>query len=86
MITIIIIAIITGILLGFAKSARTPSDGLEDLTRNIIVATAGAFAGMQVAGMIFGSAEASVSVTALTIAAISGAPLLLFVINRVRRA
>jgi uncharacterized membrane protein YeaQ/YmgE (transglycosylase-associated protein family) len=85
-ITIIAISIVAGILLGYATSARTPNDGLEDLVRNVLVGITGAFVGMQVAGGVFGSAEAGISAVALTVAAIAGAMLLLFIVNRVRRA
>ena len=86
MIMIVIITIVTGILLGFATSARTPSDGLEDLTRNIVIAMAGAFAGLQFAGGVFDSAEAGTSAFTLTIGAIIGAAILLLIVNKVRRA
>ena len=72
--------------MGFATSARTPTDGLEDLTRNILVGMAGAFVGLQIAEGIYGSAETVTSAGTLTIAAIIGAILLLFIVNRVRRA
>jgi uncharacterized membrane protein YeaQ/YmgE (transglycosylase-associated protein family) len=85
-ITIIIITVVSGILLGFATSARRPADGLEDLTRNILVGMAGAFVGLQIAGTIYGSAETGTSAVTLVIAAIAGAMLLLFIVNRVRRA
>ena len=86
MIMIIIITIATGVLLGFATSARTPNDGLEDLTRNIVVGMAGAFVGLQVAGGIFDSADTGASAIAQTVAAITGGAILLFIVNRVRRA
>lgn len=82
MIMIVIITIVTGILLGFATSARTPTDGFEDLTRNTVVGMAGAFVGLQLARGIFDSAE----VVTTIIAAIAGAAILLFIVNRVRRA
>ena len=34
-----------------------PTDGLEDLTRNILVGMGGAFVGLQIAGAIYCSAE-----------------------------
>ena len=86
MITIIIITVISGILMGFATSARTPADGREDLTRNILVGMAGAFVGLQIAGAIYGSAETGTSAVTLIIAAITGAIILLFIVNKVRRA
>jgi len=85
-IRLVIITTVTGILLGFAKSARTPADGIEDLTRNILVAMAGAFVGLQVVSGVFGSAEAGVSTFLSTIAAIAGAAVLLSIVIRVRRA
>lgn len=86
MIMIIIIAVITGSLLGVATSARTPTDGIEDLTRNIFVGMAGAFVGLQILERAFESGEAGASAFALAIAAISGASILLFVVNSMRRA
>jgi uncharacterized membrane protein YeaQ/YmgE (transglycosylase-associated protein family) len=84
-ITTIIISLVTGILLGFATSARTPTDGIEDLTRNIVVGIAGAYVGLQVIGRILNSAETGTSTVTLAIAAISGAAILLFVVKRFRR-
>ena len=86
MIMTVIITIVTGVLLGLAKSVRTPTDSLEDLTRNIVVGMAGAFVGLRVTGTIYDSAETGASAIALTIAAISGAATLLFIVNRARRA
>ena len=86
MITIIIITVVSGIIMGFATSARTPNDGIEDLTRNVLVGMAGGFVGLQIVGGIFGSADTGPSTVMLAIAAISGATLLLFVVNSVRRA
>jgi uncharacterized membrane protein YeaQ/YmgE (transglycosylase-associated protein family) len=83
MLTIILITAISGILIGFATSARTPTDGLEDLTRNILVGMAGAFVGLKVAEGIYSSAETGAF--ALVVAALTGATLLLFIVNRVRR-
>ena len=83
---IIIITVVTGILLGFVTSARTPTDGLEDLTRNIVIGMAGAFVGLQVGGGIFTSAETGPSAIVLTIGAIGGAAIMLLIVNRVRRA
>jgi uncharacterized membrane protein YeaQ/YmgE (transglycosylase-associated protein family) len=86
-IMMIIITVVIGFLLGLATSARTPTDGLEDLTRNIVVAMAGAFVALQVARGMFKTAETGgASVVASTVAAISGAIILLFIVNRVRRA
>jgi len=82
----IIVTVVSGIIMGFATSARTPSDSLEDLTRNILVGMAGGFVGLQIVGGIFGSADTAPSTVMLTIAALPGATLLLFVVNRVRRA
>ena len=86
MIMIIIVTVVAGSLLGFATSARTPKDGIEDLTRNIAVGMAGAFVGLQVSARIFDSGEASASAIALAIAATTGAAILLFVVNTIRRA
>lgn len=86
MITTVIITVVSGLLTGFVTSARTPTDGAEDLTRNILVGMAGAFVGLQIAGGIFGPAESGTSAFTLTIAAITGAILLLFIVNGVRRA
>ena len=86
MIMVIIITVITGILLGLAASARTPTDGFEDLTRNVVVGIVGAFIGVRVAEAIKSSGEAGTSTIALIIAAIAGAMLLLFTVNRIRRA
>ena len=86
MLTSIVISIITGVLLGFATSVRTPTDGLEDLTRNIVVGMAGAFVGLQVAGGVLNSAETGVSSIAQTVAAITGSAILLFIVHKVRRA
>ena len=86
MITIIFVTVVAGILMGFATSARTPTDGLEDLTRNILVGMCGAFVGLQIAGAIYGSAETGTSTVTLIVAAITGAIILLFIVNRVRRA
>ena len=86
MITIIIITVVSGIVMGLATSARTPTDGLEDLTRNILVGTAGAFVSLQIAGRLYGSSDTGTSAITLVIAAIAGAMLLLFIVNRVRRA
>ena len=72
--------------MGFSTSARTPTDGLEDLTRNILLGMAGAFVGLQVAAGIYGSAETGTSAVTLAIAAITGAILLLFIVNKLRRA
>jgi uncharacterized membrane protein YeaQ/YmgE (transglycosylase-associated protein family) len=83
---IVVITIVTGIVLGFATSSRTPTDGFEDLTRNVVVGMAGAFVGLQVAARIFDSGEAGTSAIALTIAATTGAAILLFIVNSVRRA
>jgi len=86
LITTIIITVVAGILTGFATSARTPTDSSEDLTRNILVGMAGAFVGLKIAGGIFGSAETGTSAVTLAIAAITGAILLLLIVNGVRRA
>ena len=86
MMMIIIITIVTGTVLGFATSARTPTDGIEDLSRNIVVGMAGAFVGLQVASRIFNSAESGASAIVLSIASIFGATILLFIVNSVRRA
>ena len=56
MITIIAITVVSGILVGFSTNARTLLDGKEDLARNIVVAMAGAFLVLQIAGGVFGSA------------------------------
>lgn len=85
MFTIIVLTIVTGVVLGFAVSARTPTDGLEDLTRNVLIGMIGAFAGLQVVGRTFGSG-AGASWFALLVAALAGASLALFVVNRMRRA
>jgi uncharacterized membrane protein YeaQ/YmgE (transglycosylase-associated protein family) len=85
-ITIIIITVVAGVLVGFATSARTPTDSLEDLTRNILVGTTGAFVSLQIAGRLYGSSDTGTSAITLVIAAIAGAMLLLFIVNRVRRA
>ena len=82
----IITTVVAGGLVGFAISARTPTDGLEDLTRNILVGMAGAFVGLKVAGGVYGSAESGASALTLTIASITGATLLLYIVNRVRGA
>ena len=86
MITIIFITVVSGILMGFVTSARTPTDRLEDLTRNILVGMGGAFVGLQIAAAMYGSAETGTSAVTLIIAAIIGAIILLFIVNRVRRA
>jgi uncharacterized membrane protein YeaQ/YmgE (transglycosylase-associated protein family) len=86
MITIIFITVVSGILMGFATGARTPTDGLEHLTGNMLVGMGCAFVGLQIAGAIYGSAETGTPAVTLIIAAISGAIILLFVVNRVRRA
>ena len=86
MITTIIITVVSGLLTGLVTSARTPTDGTEDLTRNILVGMAGAFVGLQIAGGIFSPAERGASAVTLIIAAITGAILLLFIVNGVRRA
>jgi uncharacterized membrane protein YeaQ/YmgE (transglycosylase-associated protein family) len=78
--------IVTGIVLGYATSARTPTDGFEDLSRNVVIGMAGAFVGLQVASRIFNSAESGTSAIVLSIASIFGATILLFVVNRIRRA
>jgi uncharacterized membrane protein YeaQ/YmgE (transglycosylase-associated protein family) len=83
---ILIITIVTGIVLGYTTSARTPTDGIEDLSRNIVVGMAGAFVGLQVASRIFDSDETGASTIVLSIASIIGATILLFVVNRIRRA
>jgi uncharacterized membrane protein YeaQ/YmgE (transglycosylase-associated protein family) len=85
-ITIIIITVVAGVLVGFATSARTTTDSLEDLTRNILVGTAGAFVSLQIAGRLYGSSDTGTSAITLVIAAIAGAMLLLFIVNRVLRA
>ena len=86
MIAIIFVTVVSGIVMGFATSARTPTDGLEDSSRNILVGLGGAFVGLQIAGAIYGSAETGTSAVTLIIAAITGAIILLFIVNRVRRA
>ena len=86
MIMIIVITIVTGIVLGFATSARTSTDGIEDLSRNIVVGMAGAFVGLQVASRMFSSDETGASAIVLSIASIIGATILLFIVNSVRRA
>lgn len=86
MITIIIITLVAGTVLGYATSARTPDDGLEDLTRNILVGMIGAFVGLQIAGRIPGSASDGPSTIALGIAGVAGASIVLYIVNRVRRA
>jgi len=86
MISNIIIAIISGAPLGYLTSVRTPSDGLEDLTRNILVGIGGAFIGLQSARGFLGSDGAGPSVFALGAAGIAGALVILFIVNRVRRA
>jgi uncharacterized membrane protein YeaQ/YmgE (transglycosylase-associated protein family) len=85
-IMVIIITIVTGIVLGFATSARTPTDGIEDLSRNIVVGMAGAFVGLQVASRIFNSAETGASAIVLSIASMLGAAVLLLIVNTIRRA
>jgi uncharacterized membrane protein YeaQ/YmgE (transglycosylase-associated protein family) len=83
---IISITLVTGILLGYVTSTQSPTDGLEDLTRNVVVGMVGAFVGLQVARGIFDSGETGTSVIALALAAIAGASIVLFIVNRVRRA
>jgi uncharacterized membrane protein YeaQ/YmgE (transglycosylase-associated protein family) len=85
MITSITITIVTGILSGFAASIRTPSDGLEDLIRSTIVGMLGSFVGLKVAGGIFGSVETGAPAATLAISAMTGATLLLLVVNKFRR-
>ena len=85
-IMIIVITIVTGIVLGYTTSARTPTDGIEDLSRNIVVGMAGAFVGLQVASRIFNSTETGSSAVVLSIASIIGATILLFIVNSIRRA
>ena len=86
MITLIFFTVVAGILVGFATSARRPTDGLEDLTRNIVVGMVGAFVGLQVVGAIYGSAQPGASAMVSIIAAIAGATLVLVIVNRVRKA
>ena len=68
------------------REERTPTDDLENLTRNILVGTAGASVGLQITGGVYGSSETGVYAVTLVIAAITGAMLLLFIVNRARRA
>lgn len=80
------LTIVIGGLFGFVTSARTPTDGLEDLIRNVVVGMAGAFVGLQVASSLFDSADAGSSAIAQTLSAITGAAIFLVVVNRVRNA
>jgi len=81
-----VISIVTGALIGYIASARSPTDGLEDLTRNIIVGTTGAFAGVYVFGRMVDSPEAGASALALGVASIAGAAVALYIVKRVRTA
>ena len=85
MIMIIIVSLVTGTLLGFATSARTPTDGIEDLTRNIVIGIVGAFLGLQFASGMFDFAETGASAITQIVAAIIGASILLFCVNRIRK-
>ena len=86
MLMTIVTSIVAGILLGFAASARTATDGLEDLTRNVTFGTIGAFVGLKVFAGVFASPESGSSGLTISIGAILGASLAIFVINRLRKA
>jgi len=82
----VVIALVTGMLIGWGTSIRTQTDGLEDLIRNLIVGSVGAFLGGWMLTAIFDSAEPADFTFGAVIAAMLGAAISLIVVNRFRQA
>ena len=81
----LITSIVVGVVVGFAASAMRTADGREDLIRSIFLGMGGAYVGIWLARSLFESAESGSLNIALVAGSISGAAILLFVVNRVSK-
>jgi uncharacterized membrane protein YeaQ/YmgE (transglycosylase-associated protein family) len=82
----IFIALVAGLAVGWGSSMLIGTDGREDLIRNVIVGAVGAYLGGWLLTAIFDSAEPADFTIGAIIAAMSGAAIALFAVNRFRRA
>ena len=82
----ILIVIVTGILIGWGFSVKSGTDGREDLIRNIIVGSVGAYLGGWMLTAIYDAADPTSFSVGAVIAAMLGAATSLMVVNRIRQA
>ena len=80
------IALVAGILVGWGASIRSGTDGLEDLIRNVIVGSVGAFLGTWMLTAVYDAYDPSSFSVSAVIASLLGAATSLLVVNRIRQA
>jgi len=82
----ILMALATGILLGWGTSVKSGTDGREELIINIVVGSVGAFLGGRTLIAIYGAGDSgSLSFGAIA-ATVFGAATALVIVNRIRKA